>query len=97
MKPQSINYKISITMTQQANEKSLEQMLLAFPHDLSNDWQLFAFVSGNYRLQLSCPVGSKTYYGKDLRQVITDAYDEMTRARVHETEKTEKPNETHKQ
>lgn len=71
-------------------------MLRAFPQDLSNDWQLFAFTSGNFQFQFSCPVGSKSYQGKDLRQVITDAYNEMTHARANETNETNKTDKTDK-
>ncbi len=81
-------------MNKPRQQPSLEEMLRAFPQDLSNDWQLFAFTSGNFQFQTSCPVGSKSFYGKDLRQVITDAYNEMTHARANETNKTDKINET---
>lgn len=71
-------------------QPTLEEMLQVFPSDSSNDWQLFAFTSGNFQLQLSCPVGTKYYQGKDLRAVIEQAYNEIMRARADKMDKTNK-------
>lgn len=56
---------------------SIEQMLKAFPHETTADWQLFALVGGTFRFQRSCPRFEKAFSGNDLRQVITAAYNEL--------------------